>query len=156
MAVGDNIKKYREQLGLSQKELASMCGIGVSTIQYYEYGKTSPKLPTLQKIANALHVDIKKLDESVADFEIPLEYYGWIAYPTLVDEVVNKLKCVSKSMHGTIISMALFCNKETEDLVTSISSQVELLDTFIKELDDKNRDFMKETENIVTKQQTLT
>ena len=55
-----NIKERREQLGVSQKELAEKCGIAQSTLCDIEQGRSKPSLPVAVKIAEVLKVeDIK-------------------------------------------------------------------------------------------------
>ena len=56
MNLGENIKKYRKQKGLTQKELASKVGVAASTITKYEKGDLEPSLDTIKKIANVLDV----------------------------------------------------------------------------------------------------
>ena len=51
-----NIKERREQLGISQKELADRCGIAQSTLCDYEQGRNKPSLPVAIKIAQVLEV----------------------------------------------------------------------------------------------------
>ena len=48
------ISSKREKLGLSQRELASMCDIPQSTVARIETFKTSPTLDTLVKITREL------------------------------------------------------------------------------------------------------
>ena len=49
-----NIKERREQLGLSQKELAEMCGIAQSTMCDIEQGRCKPSLDVSIRIADTL------------------------------------------------------------------------------------------------------
>lgn len=58
MTVGDNIKFFRKERNLTQKQLADMLGIAPNTVAQYELGVSQPKLEQLQKIAMALHVSI--------------------------------------------------------------------------------------------------
>lgn len=59
------IKTLREQLGLSQQELAKAAGVAQSSIHYIETGQKSPTTRTLQKLAAALGVPASELlDES--------------------------------------------------------------------------------------------
>lgn len=51
-----NIKEKREQLGISQKELAERCDIAQSTLCDIEQGRSNPSLPVAVKIAQALDV----------------------------------------------------------------------------------------------------
>ena len=59
--IGNRIKYFREQQGLTQKELGEKCGIDAANIRKYENGKQNPKLVTLNKIARALGVEAWKL-----------------------------------------------------------------------------------------------
>ena len=55
-----NIKERREQLGISQKELADKIGISQSFLCDIEQGRSKPSIDTAIKIAQALNVsDIK-------------------------------------------------------------------------------------------------
>ena len=55
------IYKKRENLGLSQKELADMCDIPQSTVARIETFKTSPNIDTLIKIAHKLGMKVAVL-----------------------------------------------------------------------------------------------
>ena len=46
--------KQRSELGLSQRELASLCNIPQSSVARIESSKTTPRLDTLLKILNQL------------------------------------------------------------------------------------------------------
>lgn len=59
--IGLKIKEFRDQRGLTQKELADLIGMGNTTIANYEKGFRTPKKNTLFKIANALNVTIDDL-----------------------------------------------------------------------------------------------
>lgn len=57
MTIGEKIKASRESAGLTQEELASMCGTTKQTIYKYEIGKVvNIPLDRLEKIANAVSV----------------------------------------------------------------------------------------------------
>lgn len=49
----------RNALGISQRELAQLCGLPQSSIARIESGKTTPKLDTLLKIMHPLGLKIK-------------------------------------------------------------------------------------------------
>lgn len=59
--IGLKIKEFRDQIGLTQKELADLIEMGNTTIANYEKGFRTPKKNTLFKIANALNVTIDDL-----------------------------------------------------------------------------------------------
>lgn len=58
--IGQNIKLYRQQNSLTQKELASLAGISISYISKLEASgcNKSLSISVLNKLANILHVDI--------------------------------------------------------------------------------------------------
>lgn len=58
MTTGEKIKEARKKAGLSQKELGDKLGVSQAMIGQYETGKRKPKLETLDKIAEALSVDV--------------------------------------------------------------------------------------------------
>ena len=60
--------KKRNDLGLSQRELASRCGLEKSTISRIETGQTSPNLQTLKTIANKLECVIVVQDNYSKDW----------------------------------------------------------------------------------------
>ena len=59
-----NIKKYRIEKGLSQRELGELIGMTQQQVAQYENGKRKPKLETVLKFAKALEVKPRQLDYS--------------------------------------------------------------------------------------------
>jgi DNA-binding helix-turn-helix protein len=57
----ENMKKRRLELNLSQKELASIVGISVKTIQNYENKKTIPTSAVMESISVALDMSLNKM-----------------------------------------------------------------------------------------------
>ena len=58
---GDNLKKYRTQLGLSQEAFAEKCGLHRTYISAIECYRRSIALENVQRIANALEIETYKL-----------------------------------------------------------------------------------------------
>lgn len=58
MSVGAKIKKERQVKRMTQKELATSAGIAEISVRQYESEKRQPKIDQLQKIANALQINI--------------------------------------------------------------------------------------------------
>ena len=54
--MGEKIKALREQVGLSQKELAAALGLDQSAVSLWERGKTAPTIGTLYRLADILGV----------------------------------------------------------------------------------------------------
>lgn len=60
MTLGERIRKIRKIKGLSILDIKEKTGLSKSTISDLENGKSSPTTETLQKIADALKVDIRE------------------------------------------------------------------------------------------------
>ena len=58
LTVGENIRKYRKEKGLTQKKLAELTQLNEVTIRSYEAGKYKPKFEQLRKIAIALDIGL--------------------------------------------------------------------------------------------------
>ncbi len=55
------IKKYRNEKGLTQEDLAEKVGVSRVYIGYVEQGRNTPSLEVLEKIAKALKVSLPDL-----------------------------------------------------------------------------------------------
>ena len=55
MSFGDQLKKRREELGLSRSELADRLGVSRSAVGNYETGVSAPKEEVLLRLVDALH-----------------------------------------------------------------------------------------------------
>jgi len=64
-AVGKNLKRLRNEKGISQQELADLCDMERSTIVRVESGIYGAGLHVLFAIAEVLQVDIKTLFEGI-------------------------------------------------------------------------------------------
>lgn len=60
-AIAQRVREAREKQGLRQEDLAEKTGIARSNITRLERGRHLPTLPTLQKIARALNLDLNNL-----------------------------------------------------------------------------------------------
>lgn len=63
IAFGENLKKIREQKGITQAQLAIDCDFDVSVISRIERGVVNTSLSNLKLISNALGIEIKELFE---------------------------------------------------------------------------------------------
>lgn len=61
MNIGNNIRRFRLQQGMTQQDVANICGLTKGMISKIESGKVTPALATLTKIAGAVGVDIVAL-----------------------------------------------------------------------------------------------
>ena len=58
---GNNLKKYRKKLGLSQEAFAEKCGLHRTYISAIECYRRSIALENVQRIADALEIESYKL-----------------------------------------------------------------------------------------------
>ena len=63
MSVAKNIKRIRQEKGLTQKELGEKIGISQEAISLMEIGARKPKVDTAKKIADALNVSVMDIIE---------------------------------------------------------------------------------------------
>ena len=61
--LGDNIKRYRKLIGLSQEQLGHKIDADQAYVSRLEAGQLNPTLETIAEIASALEVRIEKLFE---------------------------------------------------------------------------------------------
>ena len=106
MEIGQSIQEARKKAKLTQKELAEKVGMATITVQQYERGVRTPKIETLQKIAQALNTDVGVLYGVEVDKGNPQylnRLYGKISevaekYSRPEEEVVNWInRCLSMS-----------------------------------------------------------
>lgn len=60
-AIGQRIRQYRQEKGLSQEILSEKADVTPAHFSHIERGHTKPSLPTLIRIANALDITIDDL-----------------------------------------------------------------------------------------------
>jgi transcriptional regulator with XRE-family HTH domain len=74
-AIGANILRLREDLGLSQGEVGNLAGLHSTAIGMFERGERSPGAYALVKVAGALGVAPGQLFEGIA-WEPPSPMHG--------------------------------------------------------------------------------
>ena len=57
----NNLKKRREELALTQKQVADMAKVGLRLYQYYEADQREPTVRSAKRIAEALKTTVEKL-----------------------------------------------------------------------------------------------
>lgn len=65
--LGNNIKLFRESLGLNQEQLAQYLGVKREMISYYESGARVPNAENLRKMADVFGVEEYELLEEASD-----------------------------------------------------------------------------------------
>lgn len=85
--VGQRIRSYRLQLGLSQEKLAELSGCHPTYIGQLERGEKNATLESIEKIAFSLDIPLSRLFENIggsggAENDIPLKCYEFLLSKT--------------------------------------------------------------------------
>jgi transcriptional regulator with XRE-family HTH domain len=75
--IGKNIKFLRENLGLTQENIANYLSINRAEVSYFENGDRNPSLDILNKLADLYGVELKNLlseDNSFLQIEAKLAF----------------------------------------------------------------------------------
>ncbi len=86
-SVGQRIRNYRNQLGISQEKLAELSGCHPTYIGQIERGEKNATLESIEKISSALNISLSKLFERIdavaeSGRNIPLECYEFLSSKT--------------------------------------------------------------------------
>ncbi len=86
-ALGQRIRNYRTDKGLSQEKLAELSGCHPTYIGQIERGEKNATIESIEKISLALNISLSKLFEKLGAQEngmrnIPLECYEFISTKT--------------------------------------------------------------------------
>jgi len=76
--IGMRIQQAREELGITQQELAARLGCTQAALSNYELGKRRLYLANLERIANALAKPLSYFTEPAADED---DTRDWARYP---------------------------------------------------------------------------
>lgn len=85
--VGEQIKKYRLQKRMTQKELGLKIGVKHNTVSSYESGTNEPEQDIMFKIAEALDLNINDLFPSTKDRYVP------VGIDIIMLPVVGRISC---------------------------------------------------------------
>lgn len=117
MDIGDKIKVFRTNKGFSQKEVAVSIGIDQAQYSRIESGKVEPTVSSLEKIAEALGVEIAELFSKGKPVDINTYDKNVVEKLQLLDE----LEEVEKKSIFNIIDMAISKKRLTDTLSNALS-----------------------------------
>src|SRR5205823_7725005 len=83
-ALGDIIRGRRQELGISQAELAGAAGVHLRQIRRYESNEQQPVLPVAVRLADALGISVSELAGLTSE-RIRLDGTWWAAWQTFND-----------------------------------------------------------------------
>lgn len=131
---GENLVYLRKQRGISQKQLAELLGTSPTNVNYWEKGKTKPKLQMINKISTVLNVPLSSLmDVEFDKYEVFIQYLKSIDVSVTADiessihyqdEHDNKgnfvgISQVVEPKSGVLPNYTIVCNQEKVDLSES-------------------------------------
>lgn len=138
ITIGQQIRKYRKEKGMTQKQLADLLDTTQQNLAQYENGKRIPKLGTLLKLLNALDVPINKITFSatMVDEEAP-EF----AKPTNNLDFSKKPKCIIETNDDSFLKLAdsyHHLNKEGQQKVKEYVDDLSANPKYLKYEDSDN------------------
>jgi len=146
LTVGDKIRLYRTNRGISQVKLAELSGINVGTIRKYELGLRNPKPDQLSKIASALGLNVSVF------FDFNVENAGDVlSLLFAIDEAVDLDLNYSKESETVTIN---FERKDIQDIIVAWAKLKDLTKRATAAADElgdeeKKKEFLAEIENAI-------
>ena len=146
MTIGDNIKKYRKEKKLTQKELGEMINRSTISIRKYESGSIKPSIDVLHSLTKALNVTVYDLvtEDNIdqVDFELSAlegftrELIPGTSYHNLTDDEKKQVEKVHQA--GTIL-FELIEDKELHTVVTDAKELELFYHNYIEGLNESHK-----------------
>lgn len=95
LKLSDNIKKYRSEMGLTQKDLADVIGVTVGAVSKWENGSNVPDILTMMDLANLFNISMDQLvgyDMSSKNLEDMCQRIDELSYAHKDEEAVKEAK----------------------------------------------------------------
>lgn len=104
MSIGNKIAEIRKSKGLSQKEIALTIGADRAQYSRIENDKANPTIQTLEKIANALNVQVKDFFNDEESFDINSFEKSLVEKVKLLNQLDDKVKSSIFNLIDTAIA----------------------------------------------------
>lgn len=132
MAFAENLRKFRNEKGLTQIELADLCNISPKTLSSYETGRTEPNLGEIVKLCDVFNCSIAALT-GTKERE---------ASTISIDDIVLKLQDLDEDkLKRLLITIETILESKIE--IKEILEEKKLLEKRLEEYNKKMRDIMK-------------
>jgi transcriptional regulator with XRE-family HTH domain len=95
--IGERIRNFRKEKGLSQEELANMANLHATYIGQLERGEKNATLESIEKVTNALEVSLEDLFRSIRPKPNAQEY--------TLSQIVTRLQTRSIEDQKTILKL---------------------------------------------------
>lgn len=128
-----NLKFYRQNSGLTQKQVADALHIERTTYTYYEIGKTLPNLITLKHLAKLFHVSVDDLmpvepdsQADLGDSDISSAQRDENSPQSTVRKVNNeKIYCLSNDEQSLVINYRILPKEAKQEIMEQIEKLTE-------------------------------
>ena len=103
--IGQRVRNYRTERGLSQERLAEMSGCHPTYIGQVERGEKNATLESIDKIASAMSIPLSRLFEKIGEGSsdsIPLKCYELVA---------SKSKAEQEHLYRMLVEMDKYKNQ---------------------------------------------
>ncbi|ANB56834.1 helix-turn-helix family protein [Anoxybacillus sp. B7M1] len=95
--IGERIRKFRKEKGLSQEELAHMANLHTTYIGQLERGEKNATLGSIEKVANALDISLEELFRSIHSHSDSQVY--------TLSQIITHLQAMSVKDQKTILKL---------------------------------------------------
>ena len=119
MLLNQRLKHFRTTSGLTQQQVADVLGLDRSTYAYYESGKTTPDIKSVNKLLKIFNISYYELMEEPDPTAVN------VADPDSQDDDEDKLHIydLSKSEKRLVIYFRVLSPNQQKDLLKSISPE---------------------------------
>ncbi len=107
--LGSNIQYLRKKYNIEQEKLAEDLNIPRSTLSCWENGLRTPKIETIEKIANYFNVNMNIITKDFSNIEINNNNY-------LINQLENNIDKISVDDKNFIKQIIDNTNKDGDDL----------------------------------------
>ena len=119
MLLNQRLKHFRTMSGLTQQQVADVLGLDRSTYAYYESGKTTPEIKSVNKLLKIFNISYYELMDETDPTTVS------VSDPSVSDNDEDKLHIfdLSKSEKKLVIYFRVLSPNQQKELLKSISPE---------------------------------
>ena len=119
MLLNQRLKHFRTMSGLTQQQVADVLGLDRSTYAYYESGKTTPDIKSVNKLLKIFNISYEELMDETEPTTVS------VSDPSVSDNDEDKLHIfdLSKSEKKLVIYFRVLSPNQQKELLKSISPE---------------------------------